>query len=260
MLRHMVHCALAMGIIWGLSGGAVPLAEAKAPWQEAQAKAEQLDLDGLSEKAVALYQATLREYESKDAETEPKSEFLSMYISLAYLLEQMGRPAEAIQVYDRGIAFAEKHQLTEGIGLMQMASDTYGDLGDKANQIAYWERSLVWEESEMGAAHHTVGNDQKRLARLYKEDNQWEKYEALLKKMILVRQGLQDANRISVVGPLIDLAELYSQRQDTVLARQYYEEAIKAIHKAKEDYPDDIRTEMILPYEATVQEALAKLP
>lgn len=213
--------------------------------------------EGHLDEAAQAYQ---KAYDSLQPIDESKVEqALDTIARWAGFLGAQGENERALALYEEGVALCRTYDNPQLVSYLQIAGDEYGTQGNWAQKIDYYEQALKVQETALGPEAPSVANDQKKLVGLYMEAGYQDKAKALLLRMIDLRRALDGPNRIAVVGPLIDLAQLYFDSEDPkdkAQAKAYYLEANNAIAWAEKTYPKDPRTEMVRPYKEKITTAL----
>jgi hypothetical protein len=179
-------------------------------------------------------------------------------IALASDYENEDLKAQALKVYEWVIPHMEEKGVSQVVGILQMAGDLAGDLGDNPKKIAYYESSVFHEEKALGKESHILQNDLNRLTYYYQEYGEKQKLVEVLNRMVADREQLPWPKRSSQFGPLFQLGKHHESEGQKALANWYYEQAKAILDYLKAHHPDDIYTKMLQDYPSQVDEALAR--
>jgi tetratricopeptide (TPR) repeat protein len=234
------------------------VAWATIPWERLDQEAAKLEATGSIQPLRAFYQEKIKAL-ADQVGPDDRENYLNLYFSLGRTYIESDDKQAELAVYEQALTYCRAHQMTQIVGVLQMAGDLYGELGQPDKKLAYWKESILEEEKILGPDHHMVANDQKRLAMLYKDANRLTEYEALLKKMADIRMTIEGPNRIAAFGPYYDLGTLYESQHRLPEALAAYQQAESILDWAQKTYPKDVRTSMLSEYPGKVQAALKRL-
>lgn len=179
-------------------------------------------------------------------------------IALASEYENEDLKAQALKVYEWVIPHMEEKEISQVVGILQMAGDLAGELGDNSKKVSYYESSVFHEEKALGKESHILQNDLTRLTYYYQEYGEKHKLVGLLNRMVADREQLPWPKRSSQFGPLFQLGKYYEGEGQKAVANWHYEQAKAILNYLKANHPDDIYTKMLQDYPNQVDEALAR--
>jgi hypothetical protein len=184
--------------------------------------------------------------------------FVEAVMALSTDYEGEDFKAQALKVYEWVIPHMEDKELSQVVGILQMAGDLAGELGDNAKKVAYYESSMFHEEKALGKDSHLLQNDLSRLAHYYEEYGEKQKLVGLLTRMVADREQLPWPKRSSQFGPLFQLGKHHEAEGEKAVANWYYEQAKAILDYLKAHHPDDTYTRMLQDYPSQVDEALVR--